>query len=142
MRGKAWTKETDDILIERYANTENKILATETGYGIRTIERHAKALGLSKSREFMQIMQSRASAEGARWFEYKRLIGEKVYKRSYHGRKFEKGRIPDPEIEKKRIAAIRERAWSDRMRIMHGMLPKAKWNYDLKAYESFRKKDE
>lgn len=137
MRGKKWKNEVDKILIERYPNEKNSILSKELGYGIRTIERHAKMLGLHKSKKFLSETQLKASMEGARWFEYMRITGQKVRTNNSNGKRFEKGRIPDPEIEKKRIAAIRARAWDDRKRIIHGLTPRTKWRYNLKIYEPF-----
>lgn len=136
---KKWDNSLDKVLIQKYPNTKNIDLANELGYHLRTIERHAARLHLKKSKEFMQQTRLRASLEGARWFEYKRLIGEKIPWRG-SGKLFEKGHIPDPEIEKKRIAAIRARAWEEHKRIMHGIMPKAKWKFNLKAYEKVKER--
>ena len=142
MRGKKWDKKIDKILIERYPNEKNSILSKELGYGIRTIERHAKMLGLHKSKEFLSETQLKASMEGARWFEYMRITGQKVRINNSNGKRFEKGRIPDPETEKKRIAAIRATAWNDRKRIICGLPPKTKWHFSIGAYDKYKKEDE
>ena len=142
MRGKKWDKKIDRILIERYPNEKNSILSKEFGYGIRTIERHARMLSLHKSKEFLSETQLKASMEGARWFEYMRITGQKVRTNNSNGKCFEKGRIPDPETEKKRIAAIRATAWNDRKRIIHGLPPKTKWNFSIDAYDKYKKEDE
>jgi len=80
--------------------------------------------------------------EGARWFEYMRITGQKVHTNNSNGKRFEKGRIPDPETEKKRIAAIRARAWDDRKRIIHGLPPKTKWHFSVDVYDKYKKEDE
>lgn len=135
MRGKKWESNLDDVLIERYPNESNQSLAKELGYGVRTIERHAKMLGVMKSEEYMQMTQYRASMEGVRWFEYMRITGQKIRKGNCNGKRFKKGRIPEPEIEKKRIAAIRARAWEDRKRIIHGLPPRSRWKWKLDTYK-------
>ena len=142
MRGKKWNKEIDKVLTERYPNEKNSILSKELGYGIRTIERHAKMLCLHKSKEFLSEIQIKASMEGARWFEYMRITGQKVRINNSNGKRFEKGRTPDPETEKKRIAAIRATAWNDRKRIIHGLPPKTKWHFNIGVYDKYKKEDE
>ena len=141
MKGKKWESWVDAILIEKYANTLNAELVKETGYGERTIVRHARKLGLFKSKEFMSMTQRHAAEEGIRWYEYMRITGQKFNRKIVqHNGTFKKGRVPDKEIEKKRIQAIRDRAWDDRKRIMHGMKPRAKWKYNTSAYEELKSK--
>ena len=141
MRGKQWTKEADDILLAKYANTTNAELIKEMGYGLRTIERHASQLGLRKSKEFMDESQRKGVNNALLWYEYKRITGQKIIRCRQGGRPFKKGEKLPPELEKKRIEAIRRRAWEDRKRIIHGFQPKAKWRYNLSAYDSFKQKD-
>ena len=69
-------------------------------------------------------------------------IGQKVRINNSNGNRFEKGRIPDPETEKKRIAAIRATAWNDRKRIIHGLPPKTKWRFSIGVYDKYKKEDE
>lgn len=135
MRGVKWDHKVDDILRERYANTSNKVLSKELGYALRTIERHARELGLRKSDEFIRETQMRASMEGARYFEYMRLTGQKIKKQKNSGRMFEKGHKFTGEIEAKRIKALQDRAWEERKRIIHGLCQKTKWRMNTKAYE-------
>ena len=141
MACKKWNESINQILIEKYANIKNEELAKEFGYSLRTIERHARMLGLRKSKEFMRQTQLEASRKGTLELEYRSLIG---LKRKGHckGRVFKKGNHLQPEIEKKRIESIRRRAWEDRKRIIHGMTPVARWRYDLKAYESLKDKND
>lgn len=128
MRGKAWTPEMDRYLMERYADTENKVLAEETGYGIRTIRSHALKLGLEKSRELMRRTQLRASRAGSMAIEYMKITGAKRKRKvRLGGRPFQKGHHWDEETERKRVEAIRETAWQERRRMMHGMVRKTGW---------------
>lgn len=126
-RGKKWDQAVDAVLLERYADTKNEVLARETGYGMRTIERHARKLGLRKSPAFVAEVQWRASREGVRWCEYMRITGQKVKKKAVGGKQWEKGHRFEGEIEEKRLKALRDRVWDERRRMMHGMARKTKW---------------
>lgn len=126
-RGKKWDPSCDDVLRERYADTENAVLARESGYGLRTIERHAAKLGLKKSAALMEKTRDRATREAARWYEYMRVTGQKVKKKGVGGRPFEKGHRFEGEVEAKRVTAIRNRAWDERRRLMHGITRRTKW---------------
>lgn len=126
-RGKKWDPSVDELLREKYPDTRNEDLANETGYGIRTLERHARMLGLNKSAEFVSDMQRKASIEGVRWFEYMRITGQKVKKKAVGGKQWEKGHRFEGEIEEKRVKALRDRVWDERRRMMHGMKRRTKW---------------
>lgn len=126
-RGKKWDPAVDAVLRERYADTKNEVLVRDLGYGLRTIERHARMLGLNKSVDFVADVQKRASLEGARWFEYMRITGQKVKKKAVGGKQFEKGHRFDDAVEEKRVKALRDRANDERRRMMHGMMRKTKW---------------
>lgn len=87
MRGRKWEPEWDQVLVERFADELNAVLAKELGCGERTLVRHARRLGLEKSESFRRKAQERA----------------------------------------KRIKAIRDRAWDERVRIINGMSRKTGW---------------
>ena len=129
MKGKIWTKSDDEVLIEKFADTYSTELAKMLNCGLRTIERHAKMLGLSKSKEHIKEIQRKASMAGTMQIEYLSFIGKKKRGTASRGN-FKKGRIPDPETEKKRIAALRQLAWEERKRVIHGFRQKTKWKFN------------
>ena len=137
--GKIWTKSDDEVLIEKFADTYSTELAKMLNCGLRTIERHAKMLGLSKSKEHIKEIQRKASRAATMQIEYMSFIGKKKRGTASRG-SFKKGRIPDPEIEKKRIAALRARAWDERKRLMHGFKQKTKWKFSA-DYDNINKED-
>lgn len=128
MRGVKWRDEWDAVLEARYAEEKNEVLARELGCGERTLVRHARKLGLEKSEAFRMRALEWANQGASRWYEYMRITGQKVGNHGAPGRKFEKGHRFDGEIEAKRIKAIRDRAWDERVRIIHGVSRKTKWN--------------
>lgn len=127
MRGRKWEPEWDQVLVERFADELNAVLAKELGCGERTLVRHARMLGLEKSESFRKKAQERAKRGSEMWYEYMRITGQKVGNHGAPGRKFEKGHRFDGEIEAKRIKAIRDRVWDERVRIIHGMSRKTDW---------------
>lgn len=127
MRGKKWEPEWDAVLEARYADELNAVLAKELGCGERTVVRHARRLGLEKSPEFMRRARENAVAESKRWYEYMRITGQKVGNHGAPGRKFQKGHRFEGEIEARRIQAIRDRAWDERVRIIRGVARKTGW---------------
>lgn len=127
MRGRKWEPEWDRVLEERFADERNDVLAKELGCGVRTLVRHARKLGLEKSREFMELAREASRAESARWYEYMRITGQKVGNHGAPGRKFKKGHRFDAETEAKRVKAIRDRAWDERVRIIKGVSRRTKW---------------
>lgn len=126
----------DAVLLERYADEKNTVLCEELGVSLRSVERHAGRLGLRKSEAFLE----RVSREGLMEIEYRRLCGEQVGGfRKGEGRKgtagsFRKGHRFCSEVEKRRIGAIRARAWDERVRLMRGWERKTKWKMD--GYEN------
>ena len=122
-----WTAEKDAVLVSRYADEKNADLARELGCGVRTLERHASKLGLSKSEAFRRRAQERAKSGALMWYEYMRITGQKVGNRGVPGTKFEKGHRFSAEVEAKRVKAIRDRAWDERVRIMKGFSRKTGW---------------
>lgn len=122
-----WTEEMDAVLRERFAEERNEDLARELGCGVRTVERHARALGLEKSEAFRRRAQERAKSGALMWYEYMRITGQKVGNHGAPGRKFEKGHRLPPEVEARRVQAIRDRAWDERVRIMKGFTRKTGW---------------
>lgn len=119
----------DGVLRERYADEKNRVLSSELGVSVSSVERHAKVLGLRKSDAFLR----KVSEEGLKEVEYRRLCGERVGGfRKGEGRKgtsgsFRKGHHFCSEIESKRVKAIRDRAWDERVREMRGWERKTKW---------------
>lgn len=126
-RGVQWKAEWDAVLRERFAEERNEVLARELGCGERTLVRHARALGLEKSAAFLERMRERSKAGAARWYEYMRITGQKVGNHGAPGRKFEKGHRFDGEVEAKRVKAIRDRAWDERVRLIRGFARKTGW---------------
>ena len=115
--------------VERYADTANAVLAAELGVGLRTLVRWASKMGLRKSDAFLREV----SRKGLMEIEYRRLCGERVGGfRKGDGHKgtagsFRKGHRFEREIEEKRVKALRERAWDERRRALHGMEAKTRW---------------
>lgn len=126
----------DRVVLERYADAENAVLCRELGVGLRTLERHAAALGVRKSEEHVRESQAKASREAARWFEYMRITGQKVQKKAVGGKPFAKGHRFEGEIEARRVKSIRDRVWDERRRMMYGLTRRTKW----KMVDDFEKK--
>lgn len=127
MRGRKWEPEWDAILVERFPETLNSVLARELGCGVRTLERHARRLGLEKSAAFKERSKEWSANGYRRYCEYMRITGQKMVKRGVCGKPFEKGHRFSAEIEAKRVQAIRDRAWDERVRIIHGVSRKTGW---------------
>ena len=106
-RGKQWSPMMDGILLKWYADEESTALARQFGYGVRTIERHAAALGLKKSQELIRRVAKKGSDAALEWIKRKKENGEKIQKR-WRGGGFEKGHRWDPETEARRVEAIRK----------------------------------
>lgn len=126
-RGVKWTAEMDAVMRERFCDERNEVLARELGCGVRTLERHARLLGLEKSEAFMARSRERSKACALRWYEYMRITGQKVGNHGAPGRKFEKGHHFDAGTEARRVKAIRDRAWDERVRIIRGFTRKTRW---------------
>ena len=122
-----WRDEWDAVLRERFADERNEDLARELGCGVRTLERHARALGLEKSSAFKERAKEWSKAGASRWYEYMRITGQKVVRKGVCGRPFEKGHRFDAEVEARRVKAIRDRAWDERVRMMRGFTRKTGW---------------
>lgn len=127
MRGRKWEPEWDGVLMELFPEERNEVIARKLGCGERTLVRHARMLGLEKSESFLKKARDRAQRGSSMYFEYMRITGQKVGNHGAPGRKFKKGHRFDGEIEAKRIKAIRDRAWDERVRIIHGMSRKTGW---------------
>lgn len=127
MRGRKWEPEWDAILVERFSETLNAVLAKELGCGVRTLERHARRLGLEKSAAFKERSKEWSADGYRRYCEYMRITGQKLVRKGVCGKPFEKGHRFDGEIEAKRIKAIRDRAWDEMVRIIHGISRKTGW---------------
>ena len=122
-----WTAEMDAVLVERFAVERNADLARMLGCGVRSVERHARMLGLVKGDEFLERAKE-ISAEGyRRWCEYMRITGQKRKRSGVCGRPFEKGHRFDADVEEKRVKAIRDRAWDERVRLIRGVARRTGW---------------
>jgi hypothetical protein len=123
-----WEPWMDEVMREKFADTRNEELQELFGVSSRTLLRHARKLGLRKSEEYMDAI----SRKGLDTIEYKRMLGERVGgPKKGHGVRtsgsFKKGHRFEGEIEEKRVKAIRDRAWDERKRIIHGMPRKTRW---------------
>lgn len=117
----------DSVVLERYADSSNADLCRELGVSERSLVRHARSLGVRKSAEHLAETLRKAVRGSGMWYEYMRLTGQKVGNHGSPGRKWEKGHRFDGETEAKRVRAIRDRAWDERVRIIHGVARKTKW---------------
>ena len=117
----------DQVVLDRYADSENRALCQELGVSMRTLERHAARLGVRKSDAHMKWVQSEGVDGARRWVEWMKVTGQKIRK-SPGGKRFEKGHRFSPEVEAKRVKAIQARAWDERVRLMHGWRRVTKWN--------------
>ena len=124
---KKWGEKEDAVLLERFADERNEDLARRLGCGVRTLERHARKLGLEKSAEFKEKVKEWSAVGARRYCEYMRITGQKMVKRGVCGKPFEKGHRFSAEVEAKRVKAIRDRAWDERVRIIRGWTRKTGW---------------
>ena len=126
-RGVKWTREMDRKLVELFADERNEVIARRLGCGVRTVERHARALGLEKSAAFRERAKEWAAIGSRRYCEYMRITGRKIVRKGACGKPFQKGHRFDAEVEARRVKAIRDRAWDERVRIIHGVSRKTGW---------------
>lgn len=123
-----WKVEWDQVLLERYREEKNGVLAKELCVSERTLRRHAKELGLEKSEAFVRRVAKEASEAAERWVEYRKVaLGKGRVLEKAGGMPFEKGHRWSAEIEAKRIKAIRDRAWDERVREIRGMVRRTRW---------------
>lgn len=118
----------EDVLREKFSSVRNADLERELGISNRTLLRHARRLGLEKSAAFL----AEVSRRGLDTIEWMRLCGKRVggYEKGTHpgtAGSFRKGHKWDAGVEAKRVKAIRDRAWDERVREIRGMVPKTKW---------------
>lgn len=117
----------DDVLRERFAGELNAVLARELGVGVRSVERHARMLGLEKG-EGLKAKAKELSADGyRRYCEYMRITGQKIRRSGVCGKPFEKGHRFEADVEERRVAAIRARSDDERRRILRGMRRRTGW---------------
>ena len=128
MAMRTWSAELDRKLEKLFPDERTEVIARKLGCGVRTVERHASALGLKKSEAFKELSLERARSGARMWYEYMRITGQKIGNHGAPGRKFEKGHRFDGEIEAKRVKAIRDRAWDERVRLIQGRPRKTGWN--------------
>ena len=122
-----WSEEMDARLVEMFPVERNEDIARKLGCGVRTVERHARRLGLEKSAEFVERVKEWAARGSREYCEYMRITGQKIVRSGVCGRPFQKGHRLDAEVEARRIKAIRDRAWDERVRIINGVTRKTKW---------------
>lgn len=102
-----WESWKDAVVLSRYADEPNARLCRDLGVSLRTLERHARALGAVKSRDYMAVVQ-RKGVEGAlRRCDERRLNGEKRILSRAGGRPFEKGHRFEGKEEAKRVKGIK-----------------------------------
>ena len=63
----------------------------------------------------------------AGYCEYMRITGQKIRRSGVCGKPFEKGHKFDPEVEERRVAAIRARSDDERRRILRGVSRRTGW---------------
>lgn len=122
-----WASWMDAYLEEHYADERNADLCRALGVSDRTLHRNARRLGLVKSDAFRERVKAWAKAGCERRCEYMRITGQKQKRTKVCGKPFEKGHRFSPEVEEKRVRAIRDRAWDERVRIIHGVARKTGW---------------
>ena len=132
MAGKTvWTEEKLAYMVKHYHNTPNKDIAAATGISERTIQRKAKKLGIEKDADYLY----QNSISGLREIDYQRLMGRKMGPpkglRCNPKGEFKKGHKEDIVTHTFRVASIRARAESERIRLAHGLKPLTHW-YDGK----------
>ena len=102
-----WESWKDVVVLSRYAGEPNARLCRELGVSERTLERHARALGVAKSSDYMAEVQ-RKGVEGAlRRCDELRRRGEKRSLSRAGGRPFERGHRLSAEVEAKRVSGIK-----------------------------------
>ena len=122
-----WGEKEDAVLLECFADERNEDLARRLGFGVRTLERHARELGLEKSDAFKERAKEWSAEGWRRYCEYMRITGQKRARSGVCGKPFEKGHRFPAEVEAKRVKAIRDRAWDERVRIIRGWTRKTGW---------------
>ena len=122
-----WDAEKDALLVELFPEVRNEEIARRLGCGERTVVRHARRLGLEKSAAFKERVKEWAARGSREYCEYMRITGQKIVRSGVCGRPFQKGHHLDSEVEARRVKAIRDRAWDERVRMMHGWQRKTKW---------------
>lgn len=126
-RGIKWTREMDRKLEQLFPDERNEVVARRLGCGVRTVERHARMLGLEKSEAFKERAKEMSADGYRRYCEYMRITGQKIVRKGVCGKPFEKGHRFPPEVEARRIKAIQDRAWDERVRFIRGVARKTRW---------------
>lgn len=122
-----WTQVMDDEVRRRFPFERAADIAKDLGVSERTVFRKAKELGVKKSDD----VKRKAWMTGIREIQYQWLCGRKAGppkgKRTNPGGEFKKGHRFTGELEEKRVKAIRDRAWDERVRIIRGWRRKTGW---------------
>lgn len=126
-RGVKWTEEMDRQLEKLFPDERNEVIARKLGCGLRTLERHARRLGLEKSAAFKERSKEWSADGYRRYCEFMRITGQKLVRKGVCGKPFEKGHRFSADVEAKRVRAIRDRAWDERVRIINGVTRKTGW---------------
>lgn len=124
---KRWTEDMDGRLAELFPEYRNEDVARMMGSSVRSVERHARMLGLEKSAAFQERVKKWSGDGYRRYCEYMRITGRKIVRVGACGKPFEKGHRFEAEVEEKRVKSLRNRAWDERVRIIHGVARKTKW---------------
>ena len=121
-----WTDEMLQRLRDEYPVRFNHEIAAGLGVSIRTMLRKARELGVEKEPGFMEKrideierMANRAAKKAGRPSMKGRRLNPKG--------EFKPGHKESPETREKRIAAIRDRAYREKIRVKYGLPQKTKW---------------
>lgn len=123
-----WENEWDAVLVESFPTERNADIARRLGCGERSVVRHARMLGLEKGEAFREKVKGWAASGSRRYCEYMRITGRKIVRRGVCGKPFEKGHRFEAEVEERRVKALRDRAWDERVRLIRGFARKTGWN--------------
>ena len=122
-----WTAEKIEYLRQHFHNCSNASIVAATGISERTIQRKAKALGLTKDSEYI----AQIARDGLLEIDYLRLIGRKMGPpkglRCNPKGEFRKGHKESAITRVRRIASLRATGDAERVRIKKGLPRKTKW---------------
>lgn len=113
---------------EAYPHKSARELSEEFGISERSVYRWASKMGLHKNAGYLSRMRRKGLLE----IEYRRLCGQRMGGvpkgvRTNPDGEFKKGHRFAGAQEAKRVKAIRDRAWDERVRIIRGWRRKTRW---------------
>lgn len=124
----AWDEQTRERFRQAYPEMTASELSEAFGISERTVYRRAGQMGLRKSDGHMNKVRRKGLLE----IEYRRLCGQRMGGvdkgvNTNPGGGFKKGHRFHGVLEEKRVKAIRDRAWDERVRIIRGWRRKTRW---------------